>query len=72
VRGESVIGGGATPEQHLATWLIALKGEAVRWERRLRANAPPIVGRIDSGRLILDLRTVFPHEEPELRRAILV
>ncbi|MDX2179760.1 MAG: L-seryl-tRNA(Sec) selenium transferase [Bryobacteraceae bacterium] len=72
LRGESVIGGGATPEQRLPTWLIALSGDAMAWERKLRAHSTPIVARIEADRLILDLRTVFPHEEPELRRALSV
>ncbi len=71
IPGESVIGGGATPEQALPTWLIALKGDALEWERRLRANDPPIVARIHDDRLVIDLRTVFPSEEPELRKALL-
>jgi len=70
IPGESVIGGGATPEQTLPTWLIALRGDAVEWERQLRANHPPIVARIHDGRLVIDLRTVFPSEEPELRKAL--
>src|ERR1019366_8346251 len=41
--GESVIGGGATPEQSIPTWLIAIEcadeGAALR---RLRANDPPV------------------------------
>jgi L-seryl-tRNA(Ser) seleniumtransferase len=72
VRGESVIGGGATPEQRLPTWVIALSGNAIAWERKLRAHSPPIVARIEDDRLILDLRTVFPSEEPELRHALSV
>jgi len=72
LRGESVIGGGATPEQRLPTWIIALAGDAMAWERKLRANSPSIVARIEDHRLVIDLRTVFPHEEPELRRALSV
>jgi L-seryl-tRNA(Ser) seleniumtransferase len=70
IPGESVIGGGATPEQTLPTWLIALRGDAVEWERQLRANDPPIVARVHDDRLVIDLRTVFPSEEPELRKAL--
>lgn len=71
IPGESVIGGGATPEQTLPTWLIALTGDALEWERRLRANDPPIVARVHDERLVIDLRTIFPSEEPELRKALL-
>lgn len=71
IPGESVIGGGATPEQTLPTWLIALKGDALEWERWLRANDPPIVARVHDDRLVIDLRTIFLSEEPELRKALL-
>src|SRR5207244_1964653 len=60
VEGRSVIGGGSTPEQALPTWLIAIECEHVTaLERVLRAGDPPVVARIEDGRLLLDLRTVF-------------
>lgn len=68
VAGESVIGGGSTPEQSLATWLIALPESM---EARLRAHDPPVIGRIENGRLLLDLRTVFPEDEATLVDAVL-
>lgn len=69
--GESVIGGGATPEQAIPTWLIAVThGDVVAAEKRLRAGEPPVIARIEDGRLLLDLRTVFPEEEEELKRAL--
>jgi len=71
VPGSSVIGGGATPEQSIPTWLIAIESEdAVKLEARLRANHPPIVARIENDRVMLDLRTVFPEEEAELAAAL--
>lgn len=70
-QGESVIGGGATPEQSLPTWLIVIENrEAVAEERRLRLNDPPIVARIEHDRVVLDLRTVFPEEEEALVQAL--
>jgi L-seryl-tRNA(Ser) seleniumtransferase len=69
--GQSVIGGGATPEQSLPTWLIAIGGcDANQAERALRAGDPPVIARIEDDRLVLDLRTVFREEEAELRRAL--
>ncbi len=71
VPGESVIGGGATPEQSIPTWLIALEcADATECERRLRAYDPPVIARIEKDRLLLDLRTVFPEEEPGLAAAL--
>jgi L-seryl-tRNA(Ser) seleniumtransferase len=41
-------------------------GDAGAIERRLRSGAPPIIGRVREGRLLLDLRTVLPDEESTL------
>jgi L-seryl-tRNA(Ser) seleniumtransferase len=68
--GRSVAGGGSSPEQSLPTWLLALPGDAVASERALRISTPPIIGRIENDRLVLDLRTVFSEEEQDLVRAI--
>jgi L-seryl-tRNA(Ser) seleniumtransferase len=71
IAGESVIGGGATPEQSIPTWLIAIDcANVVDAERRLRANDPPVVARIENGLLVIDLRTVFPTEEDTLLSAL--
>ena len=71
VAGESVIGGGATPEQSIPTWVIAVDcANVVEAERRLRAGDPPVVARIEDGRLIFDLRTVFSAEEETLLAAL--
>jgi L-seryl-tRNA(Ser) seleniumtransferase len=70
IEGQSVIGGGATPEQPIPTWLIALTGDANRIERALRGGDPPVIARIEEDRVVLDLRTVFPEEEAELSRAL--
>jgi L-seryl-tRNA(Ser) seleniumtransferase len=72
IDGSSVIGGGSTPEQVLPTCLIAIESPRVTaLEKRLRAGDPPVVARIEDGRLLLDLRTVFPEEESDLMRALL-
>ena len=71
IAGESVIGGGATPEQSIPTWLIAVEhSDVMEAERRLRAGDPAVVARIEEGRLILDLRTVSLEEEAALAKAI--
>src|SRR5262249_40382784 len=59
MRGESVAGGGSTPEQKLSTWLLAIPSDAVAHERALRSSDPPIIARIEDDRLVIDLRTVF-------------
>jgi L-seryl-tRNA(Ser) seleniumtransferase len=71
IAGRSVIGGGSTPEQSLPTCLIALGSpDAAAAEARLRAGEPPVIVRIEDGRLLLDLRTVFAEEEEELAAAL--
>ncbi|MGB9458723.1 MAG: L-seryl-tRNA(Sec) selenium transferase [Bryobacteraceae bacterium] len=70
VPGVSVIGGGATPEQSIPTWLIAIEcPDAAAAERQLRAADPPVVARIEKDRLLVDLRTVLPEEEAALLSA---
>ncbi len=68
--GESVVGGGSTPGQSIPTWLIAVSGDAAALERKLRANSPPVIARIEEGKLLLDLRTVQPEEEELLAAAL--
>ena len=69
--GQSVIGGGSTPEQSIPTWLIVIeRPDVISAERKLRRNDPPVIARIDDERLVLDLRTVFGGEDEELRRAL--
>jgi L-seryl-tRNA(Ser) seleniumtransferase len=66
VDGESVVGGGAAPSAVLPTRLIALTHadlSADELSARLRANAPPIVARVEDGRVLLDLRTVLPEQD---------
>ncbi len=70
IAGESVAGGGSTPGQKLPTWLLALPGDAAAHERALRSGDPPVIARVEDDRLVLDLRTVFPEDEPELIRAL--
>ncbi len=73
IDGESAIGGGSGPATHPATILIALEHtehSADDLERRLRSNNPSVIGRVSEGKLLLDLRTVFPDEEPDLARAL--
>jgi L-seryl-tRNA(Ser) seleniumtransferase len=70
IPGLSVAGGGSTPDQSLPTWLIALDGNAVEMERKLRAGNPPVIARIADDRLVMDLRTVSENEEDLLIEAV--
>jgi len=69
--GSSLIGGGATPEQPLETWLVVIDcADVVEAEKRCRLADPPVIARIEDNRLIIDLRTVLPAEEQELARVV--
>jgi L-seryl-tRNA(Ser) seleniumtransferase len=66
VDGLSTIGGGSAPGSSLPTRLLALAHadlSASQLEARLRAADPPVIGRIEQGRVVLDLRTVAPEED---------
>lgn len=70
--GESVIGGGSTPGQSLQTKLVAVARRGVsprELAASLRRNSPPIVARLDSDRLLLDLRTVFEEQDEQIVEA---
>ena len=73
VEDESVIGGGSAPGATLKTFVLALTSEDLSADElaaKLRANDPPIVVRVDEGRVLLDLRTVRPEEERALAQAL--
>ena len=73
IDGESLIGGGAAPSAVLPTRLVALTHADLSAEElsvRLRANNPPVIARVEDGRVLLDLRTVFPEQDELLVRAI--
>jgi L-seryl-tRNA(Ser) seleniumtransferase len=71
IEGSSVIGGGSTPGQPLPSWVIAIDcRDVVEAEKRCRLGDPPVVARIEDGRLLIDLRTVFADQEEELARAL--
>lgn len=66
IAGESVIGGGAAPSATLPTSLLAITREGMSADElsaRLRSAEPPIIGRVEEGRVLLDLRTVFPEQD---------
>ena len=68
-----MVGGGAAPTAVLPTRLIALthtKLSADELCARLRQSHTPIIARVEDGRVLLDLRTVFPDEEKTLVAAL--
>ncbi|KUI30219.1 L-seryl-tRNA(Sec) selenium transferase [Mycobacterium sp. GA-2829] len=64
---EAAVGGGGAPEVTLPSAGISLPAELAG---PLRAGTPPVVGRVEAGRCILDLRTVDPDDDPRLLAAV--
>jgi L-seryl-tRNA(Ser) seleniumtransferase len=66
IEGESVAGGGAAPSATLPTRLLAITSKECNADEilnMLRGSNPPIIGRVEEGRVLLDLRTVFPEQD---------
>ena len=73
VNGESILGGGAAPSSVLPTRLLALTCENLSADElatSLRGSEPPIIARVEEGRVLLDLRTVFPEQDAAIEKAL--
>ena len=71
--GESIIGGGAAPSATLATRVLAITCGGLSADEisaRLRAYDPPIIARVEDGRVLLDLRTVFSPQDEVVASAL--
>lgn len=69
VPGASTIGGGSAPGVELPTMLLAIAREHLGEDAlhaRLRTLPVPVIARIESERVLLDLRTVDPDEDEAL------
>jgi L-seryl-tRNA(Ser) seleniumtransferase len=69
VEGVSTLGGGSAPGSTLPTVLIAARhadASATQLESLLRHSDPPVIGRIQDDRVMLDLRTVQPDQDEQL------
>lgn len=70
---ESVIGGGTAPRSRLSSCALALRHtrmSASALLAALRRLNPPIVGRVEDNRVLLDLRTVEPDFDEVLIHAL--
>ena len=71
--GDSVIGGGAAPDLTIPSCLLDVRVEGCSpdgLEALLRQAEPPVIGRIERDRLLLDLRTVQPDEDDALANVL--
>ena len=71
VDGRSAVGGGSLPGETLPTKLVAIEADSPdELARRLRLGDPPVIGRIEGDRLLLDPRTVLEGEDELLLEAV--
>jgi len=69
----SLLGGGSAPSSTLPTTVIALTCyslSANELAARLRASDPPVIARVEEGKVLLDLRTVFPEQDKVLTQVL--
>ncbi|TRW86156.1 L-seryl-tRNA(Sec) selenium transferase [Mycolicibacterium sp. 018/SC-01/001] len=65
----SAVGGGGAPDVELPSAAVALPEN---YAAVLRTGEPAVVGRIEDGRCLLDLRTVAPEDDGALLQAVRV
>ncbi len=70
VESRSVLGGGTTPTETAPSIAIAVPGHATVLHAKLLTLDVPIVARIESDRLLLDMRTVSAPNEDRVRAAV--
>ncbi|QJA06118.1 L-seryl-tRNA(Sec) selenium transferase [Thermosulfurimonas marina] len=66
-------GGGALPLADLPSFAVAVEVEGLSPEElheRLRTGEPPVVGRIEEDRFLLEVRTIFEEEFPLVAKAL--
>ncbi len=76
---EATVGGGSLPGETLPSVALAIAGQELRGRyglavedlaQRLRLGRPPVVGRVEEERLLLDARTVLPDQDDDLVVAV--
>jgi len=78
VESQATVGGGSLPGETLPSRALAVPEAVARASgltldqlaSRLRAGHPPVIPRVESGRLLIDARTVLPDQDDELVAAL--
>ena len=71
VETRSAIGGGSLPGQTQPSWAVVLDTPAPdKLAAALRHAEPPVIGRIEDNRVLLDLRAILPEQDAVLERAV--
>ena len=68
---EASVGAGAFPTHVIPSFAVVLGGDARALEQRLRISPTPVIGRISSDRLHLDLRSVPRGDDDALAAALI-
>jgi L-seryl-tRNA(Ser) seleniumtransferase len=71
--GSSAVGGGAAPTVELETFLLTIAHPTLgphTVAASLRAGRPPVIARVAEDRLVIDLRTIEPADQPALLDAL--
>lgn len=67
------VGGGSLPDQKMPTWIVLLKARNLSdadFAQRLRVGEPAVMARVRDGKLVLDVRTIFPRQLNSLLNAV--
>jgi len=69
---KSTVGGGSLPGETLPTVVISVESSLSPniQAQKFREQNPPIIGRIERDRFVLDLRTIFPAQDKEVLQSI--
>jgi L-seryl-tRNA(Ser) seleniumtransferase len=71
VAAESAVGGGSLPGETLPTRALAVRvAQPDAAAAILRRHTPPVIARVEDGRLLLDPRTVLPREDGTVAAAL--
>jgi L-seryl-tRNA(Ser) seleniumtransferase len=63
------LGGGTTPDQTIVSHGLVVEGGQTMLDA-LRNGSPPVIGRIENDEVVLDLRTVLPHQDRRLEEVV--
>jgi L-seryl-tRNA(Ser) seleniumtransferase len=67
------VGGGSLPDQAMKTCVVEIAArdlEDTTLAYRLRLGSPAVLGRLREGKLLLDVRTIFPGQDSALVEAV--
>jgi L-seryl-tRNA(Ser) seleniumtransferase len=71
IESQSTIGGGSLPDETLPTFVLALSVHSPNNTlEHLRTCQPPVIARLEAGKVIFDPRTIMPEQENDLLSAI--